>query len=108
MRRTISFAMAIVALILAFGLTPAGAQGYPERTITMIVPFPPGGPSDVVARIMADGMGRALGNSIVIEKSAAPAAQSAPRGPQPRRPTATRCSAPAWDRMSRRRRHSPI
>ena len=67
MRRTISFAMAIVALILAFGLTPAGAQGYPERTITMIVPFPPGGPSDVVARIMADGMGRALGNSIIIE-----------------------------------------
>ncbi len=33
----------------------------------MIVPFPPGGPSDVVARIMADGMGRALGSTIIIE-----------------------------------------
>ena len=33
----------------------------------MIVPFPPGGPSDVVARIMADGMGRALGGNVVIE-----------------------------------------
>jgi tripartite-type tricarboxylate transporter receptor subunit TctC len=67
MRRTISFAMAIVASILAFSLTPAGAQNYPERTITMIVPFPPGGPSDVVARIMAEGMGRALGGTIIIE-----------------------------------------
>jgi tripartite-type tricarboxylate transporter receptor subunit TctC len=67
MRRTISFAMAIVASILAFSLTPAGAQNYPERTITMIVPFPPGGPSDVVARIMAEGMGRALEGTIIIE-----------------------------------------
>jgi tripartite-type tricarboxylate transporter receptor subunit TctC len=46
---------------------PAVAQNYPTRPITMIVPFPPGGPSDVVARIMADGMGKALGESIVIE-----------------------------------------
>ncbi|HZP77709.1 MAG TPA: tripartite tricarboxylate transporter substrate-binding protein [Pseudolabrys sp.] len=45
----------------------AGAQNYPSRTITMIVPYPAGGPSDVVARIMADGMGRVLGQSVIIE-----------------------------------------
>jgi tripartite-type tricarboxylate transporter receptor subunit TctC len=47
--------------------TTAGAQDYPARQITMIVPFPAGGPSDVVARIMAEGMGKHLGQTIVIE-----------------------------------------
>jgi tripartite-type tricarboxylate transporter receptor subunit TctC len=46
---------------------PAAAEDYPTRTITMVVPFPPGGPSDVVARIIADGMSRALNHSIIIE-----------------------------------------
>src|SRR5215467_72007 len=43
------------------------ADTYPSRAITMIVPFPPGGPSDVVARIIADGMSKNLKQSIVIE-----------------------------------------
>lgn len=67
MRKIISLTLAVVAPILAIGLTPAGAQGYPDRNIIMIVPFPPGGPSDVVARIMADGMSRQLGQTVVIE-----------------------------------------
>ena len=58
-------------LLAAFAVAgmslPALAADYPSRTITMIVPYPPGGPSDVVARIMADGMGKALHGSIVIE-----------------------------------------
>ena len=61
----------IQGLLAAFAFAalslPAMAQNYPSRPITMVVPFPPGGPSDVVARIMADGMGKALGQSIVIE-----------------------------------------
>ncbi|HZL30279.1 MAG TPA: tripartite tricarboxylate transporter substrate-binding protein [Pseudolabrys sp.] len=65
MNRFIQGLCATLALVCA-GL-PAMAQNYPTRPITMIVPFPPGGPSDVVARIMADGMGKALGQSIVIE-----------------------------------------
>ncbi|HET7849128.1 MAG TPA: tripartite tricarboxylate transporter substrate-binding protein [Pseudolabrys sp.] len=43
------------------------AGGYPSRTITVIVPYPPGGASDVVARIVADGMSRVLNETIVIE-----------------------------------------
>jgi tripartite-type tricarboxylate transporter receptor subunit TctC len=57
--------LAAIALV-GLGL-PAMAQDYPTRPITMIVPFPPGGPSDVVARIMADGMGKVLNQSIIIE-----------------------------------------
>ncbi len=55
-----------LAALLAVGL-PALAEDYPTRTIKMVVPFPPGGPSDVVARIVADGMSRALGQSVIIE-----------------------------------------
>src|SRR3954462_16003538 len=58
-------ALTTLALVAFTGL--AGAQNYPSRPVTMIVPYPAGGPSDVVARIMADGMGKHLGQTIVIE-----------------------------------------
>ncbi len=45
----------------------AWAQTYPARQITMVVPFSAGGPSDVVARIMAEGMSRHIGQTVVIE-----------------------------------------
>ena len=56
---------AVIALMTA-GVA-ATAQNYPTHPITMIVPYPAGGPSDVVARIMADGMSKVLGQNIVIE-----------------------------------------
>src|SRR5262245_48823205 len=43
------------------------AQSYPSRPITVVVPFPAGGPSDVVARIVTEQMGKILGQSMVIE-----------------------------------------
>jgi tripartite-type tricarboxylate transporter receptor subunit TctC len=49
------------------GVVPASAQDYPVRPITVIVPFPAGGASDVVARIVTNQMSRTLGQSIVIE-----------------------------------------
>lgn len=58
------------AVLVAAGAVIAGsasAQDFPTRPITMIVPFPAGGPSDVVSRIMAEGMSRHLGQQIVVE-----------------------------------------
>ena len=46
---------------------PATAQAYPDRPIKVIVPFPAGGPTDGMARIIADRLGTVLGQSIVIE-----------------------------------------
>jgi tripartite-type tricarboxylate transporter receptor subunit TctC len=43
------------------------AQAYPSRPITMIVPYPPGGPTDAIGRVLAERMGRTLGQPIVIE-----------------------------------------
>jgi tripartite-type tricarboxylate transporter receptor subunit TctC len=45
----------------------AAAQAYPSRPITMVVPFPPGGLTDVVGRLLAEGMRMSLGQTIVIE-----------------------------------------
>ncbi len=58
-----------IAAVAALSLSVAAfaAETYPSRTITMVVPYPAGGPSDVVARIMADGMSRVLGQSIIVE-----------------------------------------
>ena len=57
----------LAACLLAAATMPASAQGYPTRTITVVVPFPAGGASDVVARIITDHMSRTLGQQMVIE-----------------------------------------
>jgi tripartite-type tricarboxylate transporter receptor subunit TctC len=58
---------AAFAALLAFACPPAQAQPYPSHPIAVIVPFPAGGPSDVVARIITEQMGRLLGEPVVIE-----------------------------------------
>jgi len=56
-----------IALALFAGIASAQAQTFPSRSITLIVPFPPGGSTDVAARIMADRMRPILGQPIIIE-----------------------------------------
>lgn len=64
-----AFAVALVAtLAAAWGLAPAArAETYPAHPITIIVPFPAGGPTDTVARIISDHMKDTLGQPILIE-----------------------------------------
>src|ERR1700693_4096777 len=64
-----SSATAGVGWALAGALWSAGvaAQGYPSRTVTLVVPFAAGGPTDVVARTLGASMTRALGQTVVIE-----------------------------------------
>jgi tripartite-type tricarboxylate transporter receptor subunit TctC len=57
----------VIALTLVAGAVPLRAQDYPLRPITVIVPFPAGGASDVVARIVTGQMSKILGQSIIIE-----------------------------------------
>ncbi|WP_241123189.1 Bug family tripartite tricarboxylate transporter substrate binding protein [Achromobacter xylosoxidans] len=61
--------LTVAAAALATVLAPsAGAQSnYPDRPIRLIVPFPPGGTSDVVGRIFAEALGRQIGQPVVVE-----------------------------------------
>jgi len=58
---------AAVLVLALTGVAGAQAQTYPSRPITVIVPFPAGGPTDTVARIMADKMKDTLGQSVIVE-----------------------------------------
>jgi len=60
----------VIAALLMAGLAPVRAQDYPSRSITVIVPFPAGGASDVVARIVGNQMSKILGQPVIIENVA--------------------------------------
>ncbi|MFV3073779.1 tripartite tricarboxylate transporter substrate-binding protein [Niveispirillum fermenti] len=61
------FRSIILAAALLAGLGPAAAQDYPTRPITMVVPFSAGGPTDTVARLVAQSMSRTLGQQVLVE-----------------------------------------
>jgi tripartite-type tricarboxylate transporter receptor subunit TctC len=59
----------LLALALAAASLGAAAQAFPDRPVTLVVPFAAGGPTDVVARMMAIPMGRSLGQSVTVENT---------------------------------------
>jgi tripartite-type tricarboxylate transporter receptor subunit TctC len=66
-----AFLLALAASTWGFNaIPPATAQDYPSRPITIVVPFPAGGPTDAAARIVGERMRAALGKSVVIENVA--------------------------------------
>ena len=83
--RALAAPLVVVCLLLGGA---ASAQTYPARPITLVVPYPPGGATDAIARIMQDSMSQSLGQQIVIENiggaggmiAAARAARAAPDG----------------------------
>lgn len=60
--------LGFIAMLALAG--PALAEGYPSRPITLIVPFAAGGPTDTIARVVADRMGRGLGEPVIVENVA--------------------------------------
>jgi tripartite-type tricarboxylate transporter receptor subunit TctC len=63
MRKLVAFALAL----LAIGVPVARAQPYPSRPITIVVPYPAGGPTDTIARVLAERMKAPLGQSVIVE-----------------------------------------
>jgi tripartite-type tricarboxylate transporter receptor subunit TctC len=65
---------ALLALLLASlcmaSIEASRAEGYPERTIKIVVPFPAGGPTDVAARLVAQSLSPRLGNNVIVENQA--------------------------------------
>ncbi len=62
-----NIAMALVSLGVILAPSVALAQAYPAKTITLVVPFPPGGTTDVLARSIAQKMGESWGQSVIVD-----------------------------------------
>jgi tripartite-type tricarboxylate transporter receptor subunit TctC len=61
----------VLALLLCVGISPTYAQAsFPEKPVRIVVPFPPGGGTDLVVRALAAGMATELGQSVIIENKA--------------------------------------
>ena len=63
--RALAFALAALLMPAPY----AAAETFPSRPVTFVVPFPPGGPTDTVGRIVGERMSKALGQSVVIENA---------------------------------------
>ncbi|HEV7412547.1 MAG TPA: tripartite tricarboxylate transporter substrate-binding protein, partial [Casimicrobiaceae bacterium] len=61
---------AVVLALVLLGAEANAQEAYPSKPITLVVPFPPGGVADIVARPAADALGRVLGAPVIIENKA--------------------------------------
>src|SRR6218665_4206666 len=59
-----------LALTLAAAAGSVAARGYPHKVIRVIVPFAPGGTTDIIAPVIADPLGKALGQSVIVDNKA--------------------------------------
>src|ERR1043166_3166301 len=63
-------ATAAAALLVVVAVSTALAQTFPSRTVKLVVPYAAGGTGDIVARVIADKLSTALGQSVVVENRA--------------------------------------
>jgi tripartite-type tricarboxylate transporter receptor subunit TctC len=63
-------ALLLASLSLGSSMEASHAEGYPERTIKIVVPFPAGGPTDVAARLVAQSLSSRLGHNVIVENQA--------------------------------------
>lgn len=71
MQRRYLFALsAVYALTLATAVSPALAQNYPNKVVKLQIPFAPGGTTDIIGRVIAEPLGKALGQVVIVENRA--------------------------------------
>ena len=99
-----AFALAVASLFAVGGtLGPAVAEDWPTRPVTMVVPFPPGGGTDVLGRIIGRRLSEILGQQVIdAPPRAVPRTTASTRSPRRRRTVTSSCSAAAPTPSTRR------
>ena len=77
--------MLVVALGFAAALAAGGAlaQAYPTKPVKLIVTYPPGGSSDLMARVFGQKLGEVWGQSVIVESKPGAAGSTSPMPPKP-------------------------
>ena len=70
MRRDLMFRLLAMAIVASVGLSTAHAQSWPSKPVRIIVPFPPGGTTDIVARSLGVELQKMWGQPVIIENRA--------------------------------------
>ncbi len=94
-----ALATGLIAAVMAFAHCAVAAD-WPTRSVSIVVPYAPGGGTDIMARLIAQRLTEKYGKPFVVDNRAAPAAPSAPATSRARPPTVTRCSMSARCRPS--------
>ena len=63
------FAAALFALVSVLAVLPAAAEKWPEQVVRIVVPFPPGGANDVIARVLAEHFAKTIGGKYIVENA---------------------------------------
>ncbi|HEX6003250.1 MAG TPA: tripartite tricarboxylate transporter substrate binding protein, partial [Burkholderiales bacterium] len=65
--KRLAWAWAAVSAVAIAGSLPAGAQQFPEKNVRILVPFPPGGGTDIQARILSTAFQRSTGHNFIVD-----------------------------------------
>lgn len=85
--------LGLAAAAIAAGPAAAlAADAWPSRPVTIVVPFAPGGNTDMMARMMAERMSKVFGKPFIVDNKGARPAPSPPNRSRAPSPTAIRCS----------------